>query len=498
MIHAVATPETGAAPQPQQTRGWDAWLVGCLFLGAVLRVTASLNDLWLDEIWTLWMLGQEVDAWPDLVRGAMRHDNNHLLNSAWMNVLGPHRPSLYYRLPSIMAGVAAIAIAWEIGWQRSRAAARFSAAAFAISYLLVNCQSEARGYGILSACVLAGQWAVQAAFFRGGRPAAWFAIAAFNAACLLGFAAHATFAFWYLAALPWTAAKIAAGDGSAARKLATLAMWHALPLAAMAVLYLGFLQGMTVGGGPEASLLATVCQTLSLLAGGPAAQPGAAIVAGTVATVAALCLAQAARRAADEAALSLLAVVLVPAAVIAAAPIPHYAVRYMLVPSISLMVLVGRELPELFMRAARVPAAKLLRGGMAALVLAAAAGNFARDAALIARGRGAYAATLDWMRSASADPQGVITCYSNHEFRNRLLVAYHSASIPGGRYRLFDSSSLPRQGAEWYILLDARHGGVGRERIADRHGNPYRLVRAVRSGGLSPSHWHVYRREPIP
>ena len=496
MIHAVATLEADAAPQP--ARAWDAWLVGCLCLGAGLRALASLNDLWLDEIWTLWMLGQEVDAWPDLVRGAMRHDNNHLLNSAWMHALGPHRPSIAYRLPSILAGVAAIAIAWAIGRQRSLAAARLSAAAFAISYLLVNCQSEARGYGILSAGVLAGQWSVQQGFFRGRRPAAWFTIAAFNAACLLGFAAHATFAFWYLAALPWTAAKIAAGRESAIRKLATLALWHALPLAAMTVLYFGFLRGMTVGGGPEASLLATVLQTLSLVAGGPAGLPGAAIVAGCVAAVAALCLAQAARRAADEAALFLLAGVLVPAAVSAAAPIPHYAVRYLLVPSISLIVLVGRELPELFMRSGRVPAAKLLRGGLAAVVLAAAIGNLARDAALIARGRGAYVATLDWMRSASADPQGVITCYSNHEFRNRLLVAYHSAAIPGGRYRLHEPDSLPLQGAEWYILLDARHGGVGRERIADRHGNPYRLVRSVRSGGLSPSHWHVYRRESMP
>ena len=498
MIQDLTPPDADDTAQPRPASAWDPWLVGCLCLGAGLRALASLNDLWLDEIWTLWMLGQEVDAWPDLVRGAMRHDNNHLLNSAWMHALGPHRPSIAYRLPSILAGVAAIAIAWAIGRQRSRAAARLSAAAFAISYLLVNCQSEARGYGILSACVLAGQWGVQAAFFRGRGPAAWFTITAFNAACLLGFTAHATFAFWYLAALPWTAAKIAAGDGSAARKLATLALWHALPCAAMALFYFGFLRGMTVGGGPEALLFATVCQTLSLLVGGPVALPGSAIVAGCVATVAALCLAQAARRAADEAALFMLAVVLVPAAVLGLFPLDCYAPRHLVVPSIALMVLVARELPELFTRAARVPAAKILRSGMAAVVVAAAAGNLARDAVLIARGRGAYAATLDWMRSASADPQGVITCYSNHEFRNRLLVAYHSASIPGGRYRLFDSGSLPRQGAEWYILFDPRYGGVGRERIADRHGNPYRLVRSVRSGGLSPSHWHVYRREPIP
>jgi hypothetical protein len=472
--------------------------VVCLCLGAVLRVMASYNDLWLDEIWTLWMLGQEVDAWPDLVRGSMRHDNNHLLNSAWMHALGPHRPSLLYRLPAILAGVAAIAIAWAIGRQRSLTAARLSAVAFTTSYLLVNCQSEARGYGILSACVLAGQWAVQEGFFRGRRPAGWFTIAAFNAACLLGFASHATFVFWYLAALPWTAVKIAAGDDSVARKLATLGLWHALPLAAMGILYFGFLRGMAIGGGPEASLFATVCQTLSLVAGGPVGLPGSAVVGGCVAAVAAPCLAQAARRAADEAAFFVLAVVLIPAAVIAAAPIPHYAVRYLIVPAIALLVLVGRELPELFCRAARLPAGPLLRSGMAAVVLAAAVGNLARDALLIARGRGAYVATLDWMRSASADPEGVITCYSNHEFRNRLLVAYHSAAIPGGRFRLFDAGSLPPQGAGWYLLFDPRHGGAGKEWIADRHGNPYRMVRSVRSGGLSPSHWHVYRRESQP
>jgi hypothetical protein len=485
----------GDAPPSQTPASWDAWLVGCLCLGAALRVAAAVNDLWLDEIWTLWMLGQEVKEPLDLVRGAMRHDNNHLLNSAWMYALGPHRPSLVYRLPAILAGVAAIAIAWAIGRQRSGAAARFAAVAFAISYVLVNCQSEARGYGLLSASVLAGQWALAARFFRsrgeavpaaegGPAHAAWF-----NVACLVGLLSHATFVLWYLAALSWTAVKIAAGKGSVARKLGSLAAWHALPLAALAAVYLGLYRGMTVGGGPESSPFTTVCQTLSLLAGGPAGSPGSLIVAGCVATVGLLCLVQATRRAAEEAAFFLLAILVVPAAVLASFPVACYAARHFIVPSIVLMVLITRELPDLFR------GSRLLHGGVVALAVAAAGGNLARDAALVARGRGDYAATLDWMRSVSADPQGVITCYSNHEFRNRLLIAYHSASIPGGRYRLYDAGSLPPHGAEWYILFDSREGGVGKDRIADRHGNPYRLLRSMRSGGLTPSHWHVYRRE---
>lgn len=473
---------------------WDAWLVGCLVVGAVLRIAASLNDLWLDEIWTLWMLGREVDQPLDILRGAMRHDNNHLLNSVWMYAVGPHRPGIVYRGPAVLAGVAGIGIAWAIGRQRSIAAARLAAAAFAISALLVNLQSEARGYGVLSVSVLAGQWAMQSRFFTGtsGRLSAAIAAAVFNAACLVGFLSHATFAFWYLAALPWTAATVVMGEGSAPRKFGTLAVWHTLPLTAIALLYGGFFRGMTTGGGPESSLATTVCQTLSLLAGGPKGMPGSAVVAGCVVIVTIVCLAQRSRRSIAEAAFFLLAILIVPAALLGIFPLPSIAVRHLLVPSIALMVIVAQELPLL------VAGSRLLRGGMAAVLLAAAGGNLVGDMSLITNGRGGYADTLEWMRATSADPQGVITCYSNHEFRNRLLIAYHSASIPGAGYRLFDAATLPSQGAEWYILFDSREDGVGRQRIADRHGNTYRIMRSVRSGSLTPSHWHVYRRESTP
>jgi hypothetical protein len=87
-----------------------------------------------------------------------------------------------------------------------------------------------------------------------------------------------------------------------------------------------------------------------------------------------------------------------------------------------------------------------------------------------------------------------VTCYSNHDFRSQLLVGYHQRGRHGRTIALSGKRDLPPEGAEWYILHDTRHGGVGAGRIADRHGNEYELDAVFRSGGISPGHWYIYRQ----
>jgi hypothetical protein len=87
----------------------------------------------------------------------------------------------------------------------------------------------------------------------------------------------------------------------------------------------------------------------------------------------------------------------------------------------------------------------------------------------------------------------VISCTSNQEFRSRLLVAYHGERLAGRKLRLFSNETLPPTGAEWYLANDSRDGGRGRDRIKDRWGNEYTRVHEMRSGGLSPMHWHIYK-----
>ena len=76
-------------------------IVGC---AAILRLAAAANDLWFDEIWSLWLIARETKVPWDLFRGGMRHDNNHLLNSLYLFWLPHHRPLAADRwLPSSQA-----------------------------------------------------------------------------------------------------------------------------------------------------------------------------------------------------------------------------------------------------------------------------------------------------------------------------------------------------------------------------------------------------------
>lgn len=100
------------------------------------------------------MIDELVRSPLDLVRGSMLHDNNHLLNSAWLLLLGPHRPAILYRLPAIVAGTASVYVAWIFGRSRCAASAVACAGVTAIDHVLVHAGSEARGYGVLSLATL--------------------------------------------------------------------------------------------------------------------------------------------------------------------------------------------------------------------------------------------------------------------------------------------------------------------------------------------------------
>jgi hypothetical protein len=127
--------------------------------GAALRVAAARGDLWLDEIWTLRL----VDTVPTLsdVALALPYDNNHVLNSLWLKIVGDAAPPLLARLPAILFGVlCAPAAAWGLA-RRGRIASMAAAAVFALDYAFVHYGSEARGYSGLILAVLVSLGALE-------------------------------------------------------------------------------------------------------------------------------------------------------------------------------------------------------------------------------------------------------------------------------------------------------------------------------------------------
>src|SRR3954471_19649405 len=94
------------------------WLLGAfILLGLALRVARAQGALWLDEGW--WSKQAHDAGTPLGVFLNINHDNNHHLNSLWMQLVGFDAPPLLARALSIVTGTAAILVAALIGARRS-------------------------------------------------------------------------------------------------------------------------------------------------------------------------------------------------------------------------------------------------------------------------------------------------------------------------------------------------------------------------------------------
>ena len=138
------------------------WLLGAIvLLGLALRIAGAQGALWLDEAWSA---KQAHDAGTPLgVFLNINHDNNHHLNSLWLQLVGFDAPPLLARALSIVTGTAAILVAALIGARRGIALGLITASLFAVSPVLVTLGSEARGYApmslaLLTAILLVDRW----------------------------------------------------------------------------------------------------------------------------------------------------------------------------------------------------------------------------------------------------------------------------------------------------------------------------------------------------
>ena len=97
-----------------------AAVLGATLLGCLLRAAASTGDLGLDEAWSLRLVAQVHSL--GAVFWGISHDNNHLLNSAWLCVAGQDRPVWLYRLPAVVCGTLTVPALARLCWRRSPAA----------------------------------------------------------------------------------------------------------------------------------------------------------------------------------------------------------------------------------------------------------------------------------------------------------------------------------------------------------------------------------------
>src|SRR5215469_11679415 len=128
-------------------RSWWAAVGALALAGFILRVRAAQGGLWTDEAWSMIYAAKARDPIGVFLR--INHDNNHHLNSLWLQAIGPAASPLLARVPAIVAGTLAIPVAASLFGRRSKAAGIVAALLFAIAPTFVAFGSEARGYAMM-------------------------------------------------------------------------------------------------------------------------------------------------------------------------------------------------------------------------------------------------------------------------------------------------------------------------------------------------------------
>jgi hypothetical protein len=142
-------------------KGWWLLLGAIVALGLALRIAGAQGALWLDEAWSA---TQARDAGTPLgVFLYINHDNNHHLNSLWLQFVGVGAPPPLARALSVATSTATIAIAGLIGARRGALPGLLTALLFAVSPVMVTLGSEARGYApmllaLMTAILLVDRW----------------------------------------------------------------------------------------------------------------------------------------------------------------------------------------------------------------------------------------------------------------------------------------------------------------------------------------------------
>ncbi|WP_404339347.1 hypothetical protein AB2M62_08445 [Sphingomonas sp. MMS12-HWE2-04] len=456
-------------------RGW--WLLGAILaVGLALRIAGAQGGLWLDEAWSAL---QAHDAGTPLgIFLNINHDNNHHLNSLWLQFVGIAAPSPVQRGLSIVTSTLSILIAAQIGARRGTGVALVTAALFAVSPAMVTMGSEARGYApmmlaLLLAILLIDRWLAGEAERS---PATALALCFF-----LGALSQLTILFGFLAVAGWVFFALWKRDGFKPAFLATLKLF-APSLIAFALVFAILAAGAAQGGGFKfgnydpftwLQFLHGVSELIEYTLGFPVVS-----VFWLVLVPALVILAPSAGVA--RLGFHRLAILGFPLtlALLHSGNVAHP--RYYLLVGIALLILLGEMLWREF------AAGGWRRWAAAAAFVTILAGSLAQDIDLAINRRGDTSAAIRAMQARA--PAGAELLIDRDTARAALEVG---ATQAGYRLEIRKQVCAPAR-----FLLADRFKGEDPPETVERCGRHYRPIVAMRAHGLSGTHWTLYEHTP--
>jgi len=477
---SVSTAKPGESPHRRRALGCQLALLAILTMAAALRIAASQDNFWLDEIWSWEFANQAKSLWQ--IATQIRHDNNHILNTWIIHCFPPETDWRIYRLPAVVAGIGTVVLAGVSGWKRSRCEGITALLLTASSFVLIQYSSEARGYAYLLFFTMLCVWLMERVSTARSR---W-GECLVGVGASLGMLAHLSFVTAWMGLVAWSVVVVCRREQTWGSRVWPLLRLHALPLATLLWLA-AYNGGMMIGGGDRQGLGRVIVQAGSLAIGGPDSGWGALLVflVAAAASVAGLVVML---RSGELSACFWGATALTMGVVLVVTGHEVIYVRYFLIELLGVLALVSRVLAGVW-KAGTL--GRLVYVAMVALIIT---GNALHIVPFLEYGRGGYETAVATLIAESSSP--VIGIGSDHDFRNTKVLAYYLGRRQDSRkVNYFPNRNWPPSGPDWVILHSFQQPPNAPPELNDTAGNKYQKRHEYRYSGLSGWNWILYQRE---
>ena len=456
-------------------------------LAAILRIIATHNDLWLDELISLRIANAVETPWQ--IFTAVHNDNNHYLNTLYLYLVKNHQQGPVYRYLSVLWGVALVPAGYWLLARRSRLEAVILAGLLTCSYPLIHFSSEARGYsGALLGSVLACAALIRWLAPGNGKRRSFLLGLTYSTALAFAILSHLT------ACLIWFA--LAAGSfivvARRANRIRSISLWialNSLPAGVLALLYFFDFRFMRELGGNPMPVLHALARLLALAVGWSGKEAVTVWIVLVPLVILIFWHLADEEKKGEPFPIFLGFIYLTPLICVFALRTIFFSSRYFLV----LLPFVYSSAAMLLARLARSRAG---RAAAAALLLLFVAGETRLYLNFLQVGRGQFTAALEFMETQT--PSSPLVVASNQDFRSGIELAYYWPRVAINRQLQYvpQGTSSPIK-PEWYISHQEGYEPPG---PAELHiaGQPvwYRVA-YFGASELSGQAWTIYSHQPM-
>lgn len=453
--------------------------IALLVVAATVRLIASWDNFWLDEIWS-WRFAVSAKSYWQIATG-IPHDNNQILNTWAIYSFPPDAHWTLYRIPAVLAGMGAVVLAGVSGWKRSACEGMTALLLTGTSFVFIQYSSEARGYAYLLLFVFLSVWLMQNIDQTSSHRDEFL----LSVSISLGFLAHFLFAAAYGGLIAWSLISVSRHHRRWPTRMGCWMRMHSLPfltLVGLAVCYGGM---PMAGGGDHQRVLEIIIQVGSLIVGGPNAGVIAVLCCGLTVITSIVALVQLNKQA-DGVVYFVMGSTITLALMIIVAATDLVYPRHFLVPMACVLMVLSHLLATLWNANRIGKAAYLIAVGLFLV------GNIVHTRSLLMYGRGSYEEAVSFLQRESGD---VVSLGSDHDFRNGMVLDYYYRRLPKPKpFAYYPSNQWPPQGPEWLLLHSFEQPANPQPIIHPPEGRRYELVKVFPYYGLSGWNWILYKR----